>query len=124
MRIAIVGKYVELHDAYLSIKEALIHASVFHGARLDLEWIHSEHLEDRPPEEVIGEVDGIVLCPGFGDRGLEGKIEAVRYARERRIPFLGVCLGPADDGLRVRPQRRRHAPPRTPPRSTPRRRSR
>ena len=93
VRIALVGKYVELHDAYLSIKEALIHASVLHGARLDLEWIHSEHLEDRPPEEVIGEVDGIVLCPGFGDRGLEGKIEAVRYARERRIPFLGVCLG-------------------------------
>ena len=93
VRIAIVGKYVELHDAYLSIKEALIHASVFHGARIELDWIHSEHLEARPPEEVIGEVDGIVLCPGFGDRGLEGKIEAVRYARERRIPFLGVCLG-------------------------------
>ncbi|MYD64588.1 MAG: CTP synthase [Chloroflexi bacterium] len=93
VRIAVVGKYVELHDAYLSIKEALIHSSVFHGARLDLDWVHSEHLEDRPPEEVIGEVDGIVLCPGFGDRGLEGKIEAVRYAREQRIPFLGVCLG-------------------------------
>ena len=93
VRIAVVGKYVELHDAYLSIKEALIHSSVFHGARLDLDWVHSEHLEDRPPEEIIGEVDGIVLCPGFGDRGLEGKIEAVRYARERRIPFLGVCLG-------------------------------
>ena len=93
VRIAVVGKYVELHDAYLSIKEALIHSSVFHGARLELDWVHSEHLEDRPPEEVIGEVDGIVLCPGFGDRGLEGKIEAVRYARERRIPFLGVCLG-------------------------------
>ena len=93
VRIAVVGKYVELHDAYLSIKEALIHSSVFHGARLDLDWVHSEHLEDRSPEEVIGEVDGIVLCPGFGDRGLEGKIEAVRYARERRIPFLGVCLG-------------------------------
>ena len=93
VRIAVVGKYVELHDAYLSIKEALIHSSVFHGARLELDWVHSEHLEDRPPEEVIGDVDGIVLCPGFGDRGLEGKIEAVRYARERRIPFLGVCLG-------------------------------
>ena len=93
VRIAVVGKYVELHDAYLSIKEALIHASVAHSTRLDLHWVHSEHLEDRPPEEVIGEVDGIVLCPGFGDRGLEGKIEAVRYARERRIPFLGVCLG-------------------------------
>jgi CTP synthase len=93
VRIAIVGKYVELHDAYLSIKEALIHAGVHHAARLDLQWVHSEDLESRPPEEVIGDVDGMLLCPGFGDRGLEGKIEAVRYARERLIPYLGDCLG-------------------------------
>lgn len=93
VRVAMVGKYVELHDAYLSIREALIHASAFHGVELDLHWVHAEHLEARPAEDVIGEVDGMVLCPGFGDRGLEGKIEAVRYARERRIPFLGVCLG-------------------------------
>ncbi len=92
-RIAIVGKYVELHDAYLSIKEALIHAGVHHGAKLDLRWVHSEDLESRPPDEVIGEVDGLLLCPGFGDRGLEGKIAAVRYARERLIPYLGDCLG-------------------------------
>ena len=91
--VAVVGKYVELHDAYLSIREALIHASVHHRARLDLRWVHAEHLETRPPEEAIGEVDGIVLCPGFGDRGLEGKIAAARHARERRIPCLGVCLG-------------------------------
>jgi CTP synthase len=93
VRIAIVGKYVELHDAYLSIKEALIHAGVHHNARLDLLWVHSEDLESRPPDEVIGDVDGMLLCPGFGDRGLEGKIEAVRYARERLIPYLGDCLG-------------------------------
>ena len=93
VRIAVVGKYVELHDAYLSIKEALIHASVFHRTRAELRWVHSEELEVRPPEDVIGEVDGIVLCPGFGDRGLEGKIAAVRYAREGKIPYLGVCLG-------------------------------
>ncbi len=91
--VAIVGKYVELHDAYLSIKEALIHAGVHHGAELDLRWVHSEELESRPPEEVIGDVDGILLCPGFGDRGLEGKIAAVRYAREGLIPYLGDCLG-------------------------------
>ncbi|MEZ4553498.1 MAG: CTP synthase [Dehalococcoidia bacterium] len=92
-RIALVGKYVELHDAYLSIKEALIHAGVHHGAQLDLRWVHSEELESRPPEDVIGDVDGILLCPGFGDRGLEGKIAAVRYAREGLIPYLGDCLG-------------------------------
>jgi CTP synthase len=92
-RIAIVGKYVELHDAYLSIKEALVHAGVHHGAALDLEWVHSEDLETASPEAVIGDVDGMLLCPGFGDRGLEGKIAAVRYARERQIPYLGDCLG-------------------------------
>ena len=93
LRIALVGKYVELHDAYLSIKEALIHAGVEHRAGLDLLWVHSEDLEVRPAAEVIGDVDGILLCPGFGDRGLEGKIAAVRYAREERIPYLGDCLG-------------------------------
>jgi CTP synthase len=93
VRIAIVGKYVELHDAYLSIKEALGHAAVHHGARLEPLWVHAEELESREPTEVIGDVDGILLCPGFGDRGLEGKIAAVRHAREQRIPYLGACLG-------------------------------
>ncbi|MSQ36024.1 MAG: CTP synthase [Dehalococcoidia bacterium] len=93
VRVAVVGKYVELHDAYLSIKEALIHAGVHHNARVDLRWVHSEDLEARPAVEVIGDVDGILLCPGFGDRGLEGKIAAVQYAREGRIPYLGDCLG-------------------------------
>ena len=92
-RIAIVGKYVELHDAYLSIKEALVHAGVHHEVALDLRWIHAEDLETNDAEHVIGDVDGILLCPGFGDRGLEGKIAAVRYARERLIPYLGDCLG-------------------------------
>ena len=93
VRIAVVGKYVELHDAYLSIREALVHAAVFQRTRPQLHWVHSEDLESRSPEEVIGDVDGIVICPGFGDRGLEGKIAAATYARERRIPYLGVCLG-------------------------------
>ena len=92
-RIAIVGKYVELHDAYLSIKEALVHAGVHHDAALDLRWIHAEDLETNDAEHVIGDVDGVLLCPGFGDRGLEGKIAAVRYAREWLIPYLGDCLG-------------------------------
>lgn len=92
-RIAIVGKYVELHDAYLSIHEALVHAGVHHSSEIEFDWVHSEDLEVRPAEEVIGQVDGILLCPGFGDRGLEGKINAVRYAREEQIPYLGDCLG-------------------------------
>ena len=93
VRIAIVGKYVELHDAYLSIKEALVHAGVAHRTAPDIHWVHSEDLEIRSAAEVIGDVDGILLCPGFGDRGFEGKIEAVRYAREEQIPYLGDCLG-------------------------------
>ena len=92
-RIGIVGKYVELHDAYLSIKEALVHAGVHHEAELDLRWIHAEDLEVNSAAQVIGDVDGVMLCPGFGDRGLEGKIQAVQYARERKIPYLGDCLG-------------------------------
>ena len=92
-RIAVVGKYVELHDAYLSIREALIHAAVSHRARPDLRWVHSEELERRPPAELLGGADGILVCPGFGDRGLEGKIAAAAFARERRVPYLGVCLG-------------------------------
>ena len=94
--IAIVGKYVELHDAYLSIKEALVHAGVHHNAALDFRWVHSEQIEDSDATAQIGdpdEVDGILLCPGFGDRGMEGKIAAVRYARENGIPYLGDCLG-------------------------------
>ena len=93
IQIAIVGKYVELHDAYLSIKEALVHAAVHKGIALNLKWIHSEELENDSADNLIGKVDGILLCPGFGDRGLEGKIEAVRYARENSIPYLGDCLG-------------------------------
>jgi CTP synthase len=91
--VAVVGKYVELHDAYLSIKEALIHAGIQHGVRVDLRWVHSERLEQEPVASLLGDVDGILVCPGFGGRGIEGKLEAARYARENRIPYLGVCLG-------------------------------
>ncbi|MCY4640913.1 MAG: CTP synthase [Chloroflexi bacterium] len=93
VRIAIVGKYVELHDAYLSIREALVHASAHHGVRLQPVWVHAEELESAAPPAALDDVDGILLCPGFGDRGLEGKIAAVRHAREQRIPYLGDCLG-------------------------------
>ena len=93
VEIAIVGKYVELHDAYLSIREALVHGAVHHDVRVEMRWVHSEDLEADAAAATIGDVDGILLCPGFGDRGLEGKVAAVQYARERRIPYLGDCLG-------------------------------
>ena len=91
--IALVGKYTELEDAYLSIKEALIHAAVHQNTKVFIKWINSEMLESGSPDEIIGNVDGILLCPGFGDRGIEGKINAVQYARENKIPYLGDCLG-------------------------------
>jgi CTP synthase len=93
VRIAVVGKYVELHDAYLSIKEALIHAGVAHQVRVEIDWVHSERLEQEPVASLLEGVDGILVCPGFGERGIEGKLEGARYARENRIPYLGVCLG-------------------------------
>ena len=93
IHIAFVGKYTELEDAYLSIKEAVIHASIDQKTNVKIKWVNSESLESNDPEKVIGSVDGILLCPGFGDRGIEGKIRAVQYARENLIPYLGDCLG-------------------------------
>ena len=93
IQIALVGKYTELEDAYLSIKEALIHAAVDQKTSLQIKWVNSEMLESEDPEKIIGSVDGILLCPGFGDRGIEGKIRAVQHAREKLIPYLGDCLG-------------------------------
>lgn len=90
--IAVVGKYVELHDAYLSVKEALTHAAIYHNVALDIRWVHSERLEAGDLSELDG-VDGIVVPGGFGERGFEGKIEAARLARKGGIPYLGLCLG-------------------------------
>jgi CTP synthase len=90
--IAIVGKYVELHDAYISVKEALGHAAVYHNRDLDIQWIHSEDLE-RDGDSLLRSVQGIVVPGGFGERGIEGKVTAAKYAREHRIPYLGLCLG-------------------------------
>lgn len=93
--IALVGKYVELPDAYLSVAEALRHAGTGHGAEVKIRWIDSEELEkeDYDLEQVFSGVNGILVPGGFGDRGIEGKIEAIRYAREKEIPYLGICLG-------------------------------
>ncbi|MBO9998115.1 MAG: CTP synthase [Cyanobacteria bacterium SID2] len=93
VEIAIVGKYVQLSDAYLSVVEALRHATIDCGSQLKLRWVNSEDLEVNAPENHLSGVDGIVVPGGFGSRGIDGKISAVRYARENRIPFLGLCLG-------------------------------
>ncbi|MBL8163258.1 MAG: CTP synthase [Anaerolineae bacterium] len=93
VKIAVVGKYVELHDAYMSVKEALFHAAVANDAKLEIEWVYSGDLEKDKGWDRLSTVDGIVVPGGFGDRGIEGKILAARYARERKIPYLGLCLG-------------------------------
>ncbi len=91
--IGIVGKYVELPDAYLSVAEALRHGAAAHGLRLDLRWIPSDELTGLLSESYLEDLDGLVIPGGFGYRGVEGKIQATRYAREQGIPFLGLCLG-------------------------------
>ena len=91
--IALVGKYVELKDAYKSIYESLIHGGVANECAVKVKRIHSEHIEGKNLSEIFQEVDGILVAPGFGPRGIEGKISAIRYARENNIPFFGICLG-------------------------------
>jgi CTP synthase len=95
VNIGLVGKYVELKDAYKSISEAFIHAGAATQCKVKIKWIHSEKLEDNPDciQEELQGLNGILVAPGFGSRGIEGKIMAVRYARENKIPFLGICLG-------------------------------
>ena len=92
-KIAVVGKYVDLHDSYISVKEALRHAGLYHNREIEISWIHSENIERDGPEEYLNSVGGIVVPGGFGPRGVEGMIQAARYAREREIPYLGLCLG-------------------------------
>jgi len=93
VNIGIIGKYVTLPDAYLSVVESLKHASFAHGAQLEISWLASDDLEGADLDEALGGLDGILVPGGFGVRGVEGKIDAIRHARERRIPFLGICLG-------------------------------
>ncbi|WP_042351077.1 CTP synthase [Bacillus massiliigorillae] len=92
-KIALVGKYVELQDAYLSVAEALKHAGYAFDADIDIDWINSEDVTNENVAELLAGADGILVPGGFGDRGVEGKIEAIRYARENKVPFLGICLG-------------------------------
>ncbi|MGG1553959.1 CTP synthase [Paenibacillus ferrarius] len=91
--IAIVGKYVALHDAYLSIVEALGHAGIDNDSEIDIRWVNAEEVYDHNVDELLSGVQGILVPGGFGDRGIEGKVAAIRYAREKQIPFFGICLG-------------------------------
>jgi len=93
VKIALVGKYVSLQDAYLSVTEALNHAGYKHGAKIDLVWLSASELVDENLDEVFKDIDGILVPGGFGKRATEGKILAIKYAREHRIPFLGLCYG-------------------------------
>ncbi|MBI3920257.1 MAG: CTP synthase [Armatimonadetes bacterium] len=91
--IGMVGKYMELHDAYISIAESLKHGGIENRAEVNIEWIDSETISSDTVEERLGHLDGILIPGGFGHRGIEGKVEAIQFAREKRVPFLGLCLG-------------------------------
>lgn len=91
--IGLVGKYVELHDSYKSIAEAFIHAGAVNECKVNIRWIHSENISAESASKYFEDLDGILVAPGFGERGFSGKLETIRYARENKIPFFGICLG-------------------------------
>ncbi|HEX3026132.1 MAG TPA: CTP synthase [Clostridia bacterium] len=91
--ISLVGKYIELHDAYLSVAEALCHAGIANGVKVDIKWVSSENITPETVDAMLEGSDGIIVPGGFGDRGISGMIESIRYARTKKIPFFGICLG-------------------------------
>ena len=91
--VALVGKYIQLHDAYISVVESLKHGGVANRASVNIKWIDSETVTPENIGELLADVSGVLVPGGFGSRGIEGKIQAIRYAREHQIPFLGLCLG-------------------------------
>lgn len=93
VKIGLIGKYIELKDSYKSIAESFIHAGVANDCKVELEWIHSEDVDAKTVEKKLKGVKAILVAPGFGERGISGKIKAIQYARENKIPFLGICLG-------------------------------
>ena len=93
VNIALVGKYIQLHDAYISVVEALKHGGIDNRAVVNIKWIDSETVTEENADELFGDVTGILVPGGFGSRGIYGKITAIKYAREHKIPFLGLCLG-------------------------------
>ncbi len=93
VEIALVGKYVELHDAYISVVEALSHGGYANDSKVKIRWINAEDIENGDVNEILKGVDGVLVPGGFGDRGVEGKITSIKWARENKVPFLGICLG-------------------------------
>ena len=93
VKIALVGKYVKMRDAYLSVAEALRHGGIKHGVGVEIDWVEAEDVTEESADVLLGGADGILVPGGFGDRGTEGKIQAARYAREHDVPYLGICLG-------------------------------
>ncbi len=93
VKVALVGKYTQLHDAYISVVEALKHGGISNQTAVDIKWVDSEDVTDENAAEFFNDVDGIIVPGGFGDRGIEGMISSIRYARENNMPFLGLCLG-------------------------------
>lgn len=93
VKIALVGKYIELHDSYKSIVESFVHAGVVNKSKVEIKWIQSDHLNDDNIAKELGNVHGILVAPGFGNRGIDGKLSAIKFARENNIPFFGICLG-------------------------------
>ncbi len=91
--IALVGKYIQLHDAYISVVEALKHGGIFNNTTVNIKWVDSETVSNSNVDEILGDCNGILVPGGFGDRGIDGKIAAIEYARKKQIPFLGLCLG-------------------------------
>lgn len=93
LTISLIGKYVELQDSYKSILEALVHAGAANKVKVNVVSVHSEHLEEQPIDQLLNDFDGILVAPGFGSRGIEGKIKAVHFARTQNLPYFGICLG-------------------------------
>ncbi len=91
--IGLVGKYVSMYDAYISVVESLTHAGIENGAVIDLKWVNSELINDGTAKDILGELDGVILPGGFGDRGIEGMIATAKYCRENNVPYFGICLG-------------------------------
>ena len=118
MEVAVVGKYVELPDAYLSVKESLIHAAVEHNAAVNIHWVHSEDVDSGVVEGLLSEMDGVVVPGGFGERGIEGKLQAARYARAEQRPLPRPLPRPAGDDCRVRRATTSRPTTSTPPSST------
>ena len=93
VKVALVGKYVELHDAYISIVESLKHAGIYHQTEIEIDWINAEEVNENNANEILSGADAVLVPGGFGDRGIEGKIAAITYARENKVPYFGICLG-------------------------------